>query len=146
MEFIATDQTGSRAVGPLVPLKEVGPKHHGIVIGLNIQDGQLYVAEQRVSGYQLVTMEEFECRYAANGKVRILSNDGRASNLEVARRALAEVRRGGGRPYHLISNNCESFCNRAMYGISISGQVILALILVIVVVFMSWQTIRAQRA
>ena len=50
-------------------------------------------------------------------------NAGPHSNVEVAKRALAELKQGQVK-YDLVANNCECFVNRAMHGQSTSTQVI----------------------
>lgn len=50
-------------------------------------------------------------------------NTGPHSNVEVAKRALTELKQGQAK-YDLVANNCECFVNRAMHGQSTSTQVI----------------------
>lgn len=124
MNFMQVEITGSRLVGALTDLKHLGPKHHGVVLGLNIFDNQVYVAESRHTGYQVATIDDFVQRYSSNAEVRITPNNGVFSDIEVARRALSEVELGGNGRYNLAVNNCESFSNRAMYDSSMSKQVL----------------------
>ena len=138
MNFKQVDITGSRLVGALTDLKHIGPKHHGIVLGLNIFDQNVYVAESRYSGYQIATVDDFVQRYSPNAEVRIHPNDGDFSDIEVAQRALNEINQGGNRQYNLTTNNCESFSNRAMYDDSTSKQIIHTAIGLIILVGAVW--------
>ena len=140
MQFHQNELTGSRVIAPLSPLGKGGPQHHGIVIGECAGDGKIYVAESKVTGYRLVTLEDFQARHAGNGEIEIQPNDGAFSDFEVAKRALAELASGGDGPYNLVTNNCESFSNRAMYGHSLSGQVIKTIIGAVALVAGVWVT------
>jgi len=124
VEFEQIDITGCRLVGPLTKLGHIGPKHHGVVIGRRIDDRKVYVAENRHSGYQLATYEEFIQRYSDNGNIQVVPNDGQFSDKDVAQRALDELVKGGHGIYNLLVNNCESFSNRAIHNHSVSSQVI----------------------
>ena len=124
MNFVQINETGSRIVGALTLLGHVGPKHPAVIIGKNIFDGNIYVAESRYTGYELTTYGDFMKRFLPYGDVRIYKNDGQYSDREVAQRALAELKNGGNGRYNLIVNNCESFSNRAMYDDSRSAQII----------------------
>ena len=146
MEFEVIEQTGFRAIGSLAKIGVIGPKHYAVVIGRNSLDGRIYVAEQQVSGYHLTRIEEFQSRYICNGSLYLEKNYGSRSSIEVAMRALDEVRRGGNGSYNLLLNNCESFCNRATYGSSASAQVIRTLIAVLAFAFVTWHTLRVQSA
>lgn len=118
------DATGCRLVGALSKdLGHDGPKHHAVVLGRSALDGKVYVAELMNTGYQVRSCDDFRKAYSPNAEIRIQPNDGPSENLQVAQRAFAELRRGG-QSYDLITNNCESFVNRAMHGSSISSQVI----------------------
>lgn len=118
------DVTGCRLVGAVTKeLGHDGPKHHAVILGRNLFDGFVYVAELMPTGYQVRTDADFMARYSPNGEVRVHANDGPAENLHVAQGALAELRRGG-QSYDLVTNNCESFVNRAMHGTSTSTQVV----------------------
>lgn len=86
-------------------------------------DGAVYLAELMVGGYQVVTLDDFQRWYAANGDIRVEPNAGPHSNVEVAKRALAELRQVQVK-YDLVANNCECFVNRAMLGKSSGTQVI----------------------
>lgn len=123
MQLQQIDVTGSRIIGPITELGHIGPKHHGIILGKNLEDGHVYVAENMHTGYQIATYQDFCKRYSSNGEVRIAENDGIFPDLAVARRAIEEIKKGGRGAYNLIANNCESFANRAMHGKSISKQV-----------------------
>jgi hypothetical protein len=119
------DVTGCRIIGAITKeLGHSGPKHHGVILGLNLVDGQTYIAESRASGYGVCTVQEFESRYSQNGEIIISPNDGDYENILVVKRALDELNRGGERKYNLITNNCECFVNRAMRGSSTSQQII----------------------
>lgn len=124
MNFEQIDVTGSRLVGAITELGHVGPKHHGIVIGRNIFDGNVYVAENCHTGYQLATVDDFSDRYSPNADLIIFPNDGKFTNSDVAGRALREIKDGGEGKYNLGTNNCESFSNRAMYNSTFSSQVV----------------------
>ena len=128
MNLIQIELTGSRVVGPLSGLGYLGPKHHGLVIGQSMHDNQIYVIEYRMNGYELNTLQDFQERYGAFGPTKILPNEGEFSNLEVANRALEEITINSKRQYNLATNNCESFCNRAMFGNSVSSQVVSTII------------------
>ena len=125
MEFEQIDTTGCRIVGALTRLGRLGPKHHGIVLGRSTADGQTYVAEStREAGYRLTTYDRFVAAYSRYGAVSVQANRGKFSDIAVAQRALDELMVGGDGAYNLISNNCESFSNRAMNDHSISSQVL----------------------
>lgn len=125
MELQQIDVTGCRIVGAIdKTLGHAGPKHHGVILGLNQADNKIYVAESMHFGYQLVSYEEFYKRYSQNGEVIISPNDGSLENIAVASRALAEISQGGNGTYNLVTNNCECFVNRAMYDTSRSQQII----------------------
>lgn len=118
------DVTGCRLVGAII--KELGmdgPKHHAVILGKNILDGEIYIAEKMPTGTHISTYKDFHKRYGANGQIRLDPNTGPNSPREVAERAIAELRQGGD-AYDLVLNNCESFVNRAMHGKSESSQVI----------------------
>lgn len=123
MSYLEIETTGSRLVGAITPLGHIGPKHHGIVIGRNIYDNKIYVAESCHTGYRLVPQDDFIRRYTENGPITATPNDGRFSNTEVAMRALNEITNGGIETYNLFTNNCESFANRAIHNHSSSQQV-----------------------
>lgn len=124
MHLHQIDVTGFRIVGAIT--KELGmdgPKHHAIVLGKGILDGEIYIAELMRTGYQIATFKDFCRRYAANGQIRIEESKGVNNPLDVAIRAISELQKGGA-VYNLLTNNCESFVNRAMHGSSESSQVI----------------------
>ncbi|WP_219135749.1 lecithin retinol acyltransferase family protein [Janthinobacterium sp. UMAB-60] len=124
MHLQQVDVTGCRLVGAIT--KELGmggPKHHAVVLGKGNFDGEVYIAELMNNGCQVSTYQDFHNRYAANGQIRLEANDGPNSNIQVAQRAIAELRQGGA-AYDLVVNNCESFVNRAMHGKSNSSQII----------------------
>lgn len=125
MDLQQTDVTGCRIIGAITKeLGHAGPKHHGIVLGLNNLDGQTYVAESRSSGYGVCTLSVFDQRYSKNGPIIISPNEGKFENLVVANRAIAELNKGGEGKYNLVTNNCECFVNRAMRGSATSEQII----------------------
>jgi hypothetical protein len=118
------DATGCRLIGAITKdLGHEGPKHHAVVLGRSVLDGHIYVAELMNTGYQICTYEHFYLRYSQNGDIRIQPNDEPSSGLVVAQRALSELRQGG-KPYDLLTNNCESFVNRATGSSSVSSQVV----------------------
>jgi Lecithin retinol acyltransferase len=124
MRLRQVDVTGSTLVGAITKeLGTDGPKHYAIVLGQNMLNGSIYIAELMKNGYQITTYQDFVRRYKANGPIQIEPNKGIISNAEVARRALAEVENGS-TSYDLLINNCESFVNRATHGKSTSSQVI----------------------
>ena len=58
--FTENELTGSRLVIPFTPLKKFGPKHHAIVLGLNDEDGEVWIAElSRRHGYRLVSLQQW---------------------------------------------------------------------------------------
>ena len=124
MDIIQNKLTGCRLVGTITALGDIGPKHHGIILGQSDVDGKNYVAESMCHGYRLAELDDFIKRYRDNSPIKVCPNDGKLSNIEVASRALDEINRGGNGKYNLIFNNCESFVNRAMYGTSLSSQVL----------------------
>lgn len=124
MQLQQIDVTGSRLVGAIT--KELGmdgPKHHAVVLGREILDGVVYVAELMTHGYQIATYQDFHKRYAPNAQIRLEPNAGPHSNAQVAQNALAEIRRGNAQ-YDLVVNNCECFVNRATNESSTSSQVV----------------------
>lgn len=121
------DVTGCRVIGSITELGKIGPKHHGIILGVSQIDNEVYVAEKVDTGNQIVSMTDFQNRYSTNGKIEIRKNDGKLSDLEVAQRAISEIVENTHAKYDLVANNCESFSNRAMYGHSVSGQVVTAI-------------------
>lgn len=124
MQLQQIDVTGARIVGAIRrELGFDGPKHHAVILGRGVHDGEIYIAELMAHGHQITTYRQFQHRYAANGPIRLEPNAGRNTNAQVALRALAEVRQGE-TTYDLIVNNCESFVNRAMHGNSTSSQVV----------------------
>ncbi|GAA6168298.1 lecithin retinol acyltransferase family protein [Sessilibacter corallicola] len=124
MDLHQIDVTGCRIIGAITKeLGHLGPKHHGIILG-RATNGDVYIAEIMSYGYQISTYDNFSNRYFNNGEIMILPNDGDLENVAVAKRAIDEIKRGGKGIYNLITNNCECFVNRAMYGKSVSNQVI----------------------
>lgn len=125
MQLEQVDATGCRVIGAITKeLGHAGPKHHAIVIGKNLSDGLVYVAESTNYGYQVVTYDDFYRRYASNGAIQVAANDGKFDNVKVARRAFEEIKKGGRSVYNLVVNNCECFANRAMHNKSKSQQAI----------------------
>ena len=124
MHLQQIDVTGCRLVGAVTrELGMDGPKHHAVVLGKNFFDGEIYIAELMRNGPQISTFKDFHKRYAANGQIRLESNNGPHENLQVAQRAIAELKQEGA-AYDLVINNCECFVNRAMHGDSTSSQVV----------------------
>ncbi len=135
MLFEQIETTGCRLVVALTRLGFLGPKHHAIVIGRNTDDDLVYVAESsREEGYRLITQDEFESIHKRYGEVRIYPNRGKYSDVEVAQRALDELMTGGEGKYNLVTNNCESFSNRAMHNHSVSRQVVNTVVGVVVLI------------
>ena len=128
MNLQQIDVTGSRLIGALnLSLGHTGPKHHAVILGKSISNGNIYIAESMGNGYHISTYSNFRTRYAQNGKIKVIPNDGKYDNITVANRAIAEIKKGGKGVYNLITNNCESFANRAIKNHSISNQVVTAL-------------------
>ena len=144
MNFEQVDITGSRLVGAITELGHAGPKHHGIVVGRNFLDGNVYVAENCHTGYQLATVDNFSSRYSLKGSVEIHPNNGDYQDREVAQRALEELSQGGKGKYNLVTNNCESFSNRAMLNRSASSQVINTVIGAAVLIGLVWYIKKAR--
>jgi len=125
VELLQIDTTGHRLVGVILnELGHLGPKHHAVVIGQCSQSGEIYLAESNDTGYQLETATNFKARYADKGEIKLYGNEGDKSNIDVAKEALTEIRQGGKGVYNLVTNNCESFVNRAMHNSSVSSQVV----------------------
>jgi len=136
--------TGSRIIGAVTQIGHLGPKHHGIVLGKGTFDDFVYVAELRQHGYEICEFHTFVNRYCKNAKVQIRPNDGDRSDCEVANAAIAEINSGSSSTYDLLTNNCESFSNRAMYGVSNSTQVINTLVGVLACVGAVWYLRQAR--
>ena len=128
MNFMADQHSGSRLVGKM---SQFGFKHHGIVIGKSVHDGQTYVAESVNCGYQYVTEDEFVSRYSRNGKIERRSAKDFQSGYEIAERAVEEINKGGYGKYNALFNNCESFANRAVHGHSISWQFVTVCLVIV---------------
>ncbi|WP_345980777.1 hypothetical protein [Sulfurimonas sp. HSL3-2] len=124
MNFEQIDLTGCRLIGAIWELGHIGPKHHAVIIGKNLDDDLIYIAENMHTGYQLVTLDDFKSRYSKNGDIKVQVNDGNKTNLEVAQDALNVIYSKTKKKYNLISNNCESFVNQVTHGHSISTQVL----------------------
>jgi hypothetical protein len=116
--------TGCKVIGAITELGHAGPKHYGIILGQCLFSRIVYIAEKVDSGDQVVDFENFKRRYECNGKIVIQRNVGKFSDLEVAQRALKEATNSNTSQYDLITNNCESFSNRAMHDHTVSGQVV----------------------
>ncbi len=128
MDLQQIDVTGSRLVGAIKKeLGHAGPKHHAVILGQNTLDGMIYIVENMDYGYQVVTYSDFCARYAPNGDIKLLPNEGEFDDVTVANRAISEFNDGGKGTYNLITNNCESFVNRAMKNHSVSEQVVTTL-------------------
>jgi hypothetical protein len=138
MEFNKIGATGCRVVGAMTDLGHTGPKHHGVIIGRGAVNNEIYVAEYVSHGCQLVTYESFAERYLPNGEVRLFENEGKLDSGDVARRALGELTCGGKGAYNLLTNNCESFVNRAMHGNSVSNQIVNTALLIITIIGTCW--------
>lgn len=138
MEFKLIGETGCRLVGAITVLGHTGPKHHGVIIGMDAANNQIYVAEHRHHGYQLATYENFVERYSTNGEIGLFEHEGKSNPGEVARRALDKLTRGGKGAYNLLTNNCESFVNRAIYGNSVSNQIVNTALLITAIIGTCW--------
>lgn len=125
MHLQQIDVTGCRIVGAITKeLGHAGPKHHGVILGKSLIDSEVYIAELMAHGYQVCTFTNFQNRYSENGQIIVEPNDGQAENIQVAQRAINELKSGSKIAYDLITNNCECFVNRAIHGKSQSTQVI----------------------
>ena len=80
--------TGSKLIGSMPLLGEIGPKHHGIVLGTSAIDNKVYVAESMHNGYQFAEYDGFVEQYKGNSDIQICPNNGELTDVEVARRAL----------------------------------------------------------
>lgn len=128
MDLQQIDVTGSRLIGAINKnLGHAGPKHHAVILGQNISDGNIYIAENMDCGYQIATYSNFCARYAPNGEIKVTPNEGEYDNVTVANRAIKEIKSGGKGIYNLVTNNCESFANRAIENHSVSNQVVTTL-------------------
>ncbi len=125
MQLQQLDVTGCRLVGAITKqLGHTGPKHHAVILGENLMDGEIYIAESMSSGYKVSTFGNFQDRYADNGEIIVSPNDGEYENIAVANRAISELKKGGKGTYELFTNNCECFVNRATSNKSTSNQVV----------------------
>ena len=125
MNLQQTDVTGCRIVGAITKeLGHSGPKHHGIILGKSWIDGEIYIAELMTHGYQVCTFSNFRNRYSENGNIIVEPNDGNIENMQVAQRAIQELKNNSKESYDLITNNCECFVNRVIHGKSHSTQVV----------------------
>jgi len=138
MEFEQIDVTGCRITGALTIAGGLGPKHHGIIIGRDPLNGVVYIAELLTTGYSISSFDEFKSRYWENGKIQIESAKDATTGLARARRALNEIKANSRSRYNLITNNCESFVNRAIEKTSESKQVITAIGVVVLISGAIW--------
>jgi len=101
-------------------LGDLGPKHHAVVIGFNVEDGLLWVAElSRKFGYRLVSAKQwFEDNQKFLDGLKVTENAGPRSNMEIAQSAVDEVKEKleGKTDYNVVLNNCESFADRHTNG------------------------------
>lgn len=119
--FSENELTGSRLVVPFTPLKKFGPKHHAIVLGINDEDGDVWIAElSRRHGYRLVSLEQWiDDNDQFIDSVEIAPNTGDRSNYEVAQSAIDEIRsrqKEENSDYDVVLNNCENFVDRHTHG------------------------------
>ena len=142
--FEQVDVTGSRLIGAITEIGHVGPKHHAVIIGRHPANNNIYAAENCHDGYKLVTVDEFAQRYSSKAKIQIKPNDGKFTDYEVASRALSEIVTGGKGKYNLVTNNCESFSNRAMYNNSESQQVINTVVGAVIIIGMFYYIKKAK--
>jgi hypothetical protein len=115
--------TGCRVTGAMFPIGRLGPKHHAIILGRNVINGLVYIAELLSSGYQISTMDDFKKRYHRFGKIFIEPAENITMGVSRARAALSELIQNQKPKYHLLSNNCESFVDRASGITKVSTQV-----------------------
>jgi len=114
--------SGARLTFPFTPLGKAGPKHHAVVLGVNEDDGELWIAElSRKFGYRLVSaMQWFVDNEKYLAGLQVTPNEGPRNNVDVARSAIDEVianTEGNGKgKYHIVLNNCESFAQRHSTG------------------------------
>ncbi len=128
MEFIQIDVTGCRVTGVMTVAGNLGPKHHGVLLGRSPLDGLVYIAELVNAGYQICTFDEFKFRYQQNGSISIEPLEDPESGIDNANRALGEIAEGKKSKYNLLlNNNCESFVYRSMNRGSSSVQVTTAI-------------------
>jgi len=124
MKLIEHNLTGCRLVGAITKeLGHTGPKHHALILGKHPFSDEIYIIENMSKEYQVSTLQDFANRYAKNGKIVLLPNEGQFNNADVAKRAISEINSRTKLRYNLIANNCESFVNRAMLDKSTSSQV-----------------------
>ena len=128
ISITANELTGARITIPFTSLKRFGPKHHAIVLGINDDDGELWIAElSRRFGYRLVSLKQWlEDNQQYLDGLKIERNTGPRANLDVARSAIQEVQENceWGNGYDVLFNNCETFVNRQFNGkTSLSPQV-----------------------
>lgn len=89
MQLQQIDVTGCRLVGAITrELGHAGPKHHAVILGKNLFDNQIYIAEHMHTGYQVSTYADFHKRYSHNGEIIVSANDGEYENIAVAQRAI----------------------------------------------------------
>lgn len=116
--------SGARLKIPFTPLGSLGPKHHAMIVGAHRITGKLWVAElSRKFGHRLVELEEwFEDNKKYLSQLVVVPNPGPRSNEEVARSAIAEIRAkqqdNEVKGYDLIFNNCETFADRHIEGVT----------------------------
>ena len=133
MDFEQIDVTGCRITGAMTIAGEIGPKHHGLILGRGVIDGVIYIAELVTSGYQITSVDEFKSRYWRYGDISLEPVPDQEAGLVVARKALLEIASNAKAKYNLITNNCESFVNRASKNTSTSTQVLTAVGVVMLV-------------
>ena len=120
LSIAANELTGARVTIPFTALKQFGPKHHAIVLGLNDADGEIWIAElSRRFGYRIVALKQWldDNREHLKG-LKIVPNTGPRTNLDVARSALVEVQQNSDSEigYDVLFNNCETFADRQISG------------------------------
>lgn len=113
IDFITA--TGLAIGDRVVRRKAFGTKHHGIYAG--ISNGQPIVAEnQRGFGVQYVPLSDFLLNdFSTLSHIELLSDAQRADVLPRIEHAL-------GKPYNLVTFNCEHFANLVQYGRARSTQ------------------------
>lgn len=121
--YIQIRETGCQLIAPITIFGNLGPKHHGIVIGKGNLDNHIYIAENTPDGYALICSEDFIDRYKKYGEFRLQPNNGPYTSVEVANRALRKVFGQHTDQYCLFTNNCESFASEMVCGKRTSQQV-----------------------
>lgn len=99
----------------LIRRKAFGTKHHGIFAG--IQDGQALIAENQLGfGVRYVTLSEFLLHdYSNLHRIEPISESAHTDVTGIIEHFL-------GKPYNLVTFNCEHFAHLVQYGQARSSQ------------------------